>query len=56
MKLIKRIILSFILIYTYDLLAIYVNLSIPINMLTIFFVSILGVPGFIMLVLYKTFL
>lgn len=56
MKVLKRLILSFVLLYTYNLLAIYVNLIIPINIITIGLVTILGIPGFIMLVVYKMFL
>lgn len=56
MRFIKRIILSCILLYTYDLLAIYVNMIIPINLLTVFIVSLLGIPGFFMLVFFKVFL
>lgn len=56
MNLIKRIILSFIIIYTYDLLAVYVNLVIPINLISIAIVSLLGVPGFLMLIIFKMFL
>lgn len=56
MKYIKRLIMSFILLYTYNLLAIYVNLVIPINFITLFLVTLLGTPGFIVLVIYKLFL
>ncbi|MDO4995643.1 MAG: pro-sigmaK processing inhibitor BofA family protein [Bacilli bacterium] len=56
MKLLKRIVLSFVLLYTYNLLAIYVNLIIPINIITVALVTFLGIPGFIVLVIYKTLL
>lgn len=56
MKFIKRLILSFVLLYTYNLLAIYVNLVIPINIITLAMVTLLGIPGFVILVIYKTFL
>lgn len=55
-KYIRRIITSFILIYTYNLLAVTVNLMIPMNFATLGIISILGIPGFFMLVMFKTFM
>lgn len=55
-KFVKRIIMSFVLLYTYNLLAVSVNLTIPMNVITILVTSFLGIPGFFMLVFYKTFM
>lgn len=56
MKFIKKIIMSCLLLYTYNLLAIYVNLVVPINLLTILFISLFDIPGFLILVFFKTFI
>lgn len=56
MEILKRIILSCIILYTYNLLAINVNMMIPINVISILIVTLLGVPGFILIVLFKAFM
>ena len=56
MKYIKRIIMSCLLLYTYNLLAVSVNLTLPINPITILGISFLGFPGFFILVFFKTFM
>ena len=56
MKYLKRLIMSIILLYTYNLLAVNVNMIIPINLTTICSVSFLGIPGFFVLVLFRTFM
>ena len=56
MKYIKRIILSFILLYTYNLLAVNINMVIPLNLITILVITFLGIPGFISLVFFQLFL
>lgn len=38
-KLVKNVIVSMLLIYSFDLFAIYFNFSIPINFITVFLVS-----------------
>ena len=45
-----------IALYTYNLLAVYVNLMIPINISTILVTTVFGVPGLFVLVLFRTFL
>lgn len=57
-KLIKRIIISFFLIYAYNLIVQPINLMIPINIYTVGSVTFLGVPAllsliFIMIFVYK---
>jgi len=47
----KKIILSFILLYTYNLIAVSFNLIIPINIFTIIILSFLDAPGLILLVI-----
>lgn len=49
----KRIIFSAFLLYGYNLVAANFNLLIPINVITILFVSILGAPGLFALILFK---
>ena len=47
----KRIIFSIILLYTYNLIGISINLIIPINIVTILIVSLFDIPGFLLLLL-----
>ena len=49
----KRIVFSAFLLYGYNLIAVNFNLLIPINIITILFVSILGAPGLFALILFK---
>ena len=51
-KLFKRIVLSFGTLYAYNILMQSFNLPIPINIFTIFITTILGVPGFIGLIIF----
>ena len=51
----KKIIFSFILLYTYNLIAVSFNLVIPINMFTIGILSILDAPGLILMVIILKF-
>lgn len=55
-KLVKRIIFSSFLLYGYNLIAINFNMIIPINVYTIGFVSILGIPSILALLLFKVFI
>ena len=50
-KLLRKIIFSFIILYTYDLIAVSFNLMIPINIFTIVILTILDAPGLILLVI-----
>lgn len=49
-KLLKRIIFSALLLYSYNLLAESLNLIIPINIVTISILTILGVPSLFFLI------
>ena len=55
-KIIKRIIISSFLLYGYNLIAVNFNMVIPINIYTIGFVAILGIPSIISLILFKIFI
>lgn len=50
LKIIRRIIVSSFLLYGYNLLVQPVGLIIPINIFTILFISILGVPALLCLI------
>ncbi len=50
---VKRVLLSFIILYSYNLIAVNFNMVIPINLITVGAVSILGVPSLIALLLIK---
>lgn len=50
---VKRVLLSFIILYSYNLIAVNFNMVIPINIITVGAVSILGVPSLIALLLIK---
>lgn len=49
-KILRKIVFAFILLYTYNLVAISYNLMVPINFLTLGIVSLLDVPGLATLV------
>jgi hypothetical protein len=50
---IKKIILAVLLIYAYNRLALPLNVTIPLNVITIFLVSICGIPSILMLILFS---
>lgn len=52
----KKIIVSTFLLYGYNLIATNFNLIIPINLFTIIFVTMLGIPSLIGLILFKIFI
>ena len=52
-ELLKKIIMSYIVLYGYNLIAANFNMLIPINLITVLLVTILGVPSLIALVLLK---
>lgn len=52
-RIVKRFILSCLVLYTYNLLAVSLNLMIPLNFFSIAIIYILGIPGFFILVLFK---
>ncbi len=48
----KKIILAPFILYIYNLIALPLNLIIPINIFTILVVGILGIPGLITLLIF----
>ena len=50
-KIIKKILFSFFILYTYNMIAVSFNLIIPINIFTIIFITILDIPGLLLLVI-----
>lgn len=50
---IKKIILSVLLIYAYNKLALPLNVVIPINIVTVLMVFICGIPSILVLVLFS---
>lgn len=52
-ELLKKIIMSYIVLYGYNLIAANFNMLIPINLITVLLITILGVPSLIALVLLK---
>jgi len=52
-KYLKRFVLGGFLLYTYNLIAVTFNITVPINFFTIITVSILDIPGLAALVILK---
>lgn len=52
-QIMKKIILSAVLLYAYNKLAISFNAIIPINVVTVAFVLVLGIPAIVGLVLFN---
>ena len=50
---VKKIILSAFILYAYNLIAVNFNMIIPINVYTLGFITLLGSPALIALVLFK---
>jgi len=53
LKIIKKLILCCLMLYTYNLLAVNINMMIPFNFLNIIIIYLLGVPGFFALIFFK---
>lgn len=51
--LLKRFIMSFFVLYGYNLIAVNFNMIIPINIITISLLTIFGVPSLLSLLLLK---
>lgn len=51
--LLKKIIISVLLIYAYNKLSLPLNIIIPINLITIFLVTLFGIPSILMLILFS---
>ena len=53
LSLLKKVILSFIILYGYNLIVSNFNMVIPINIITVGVVAILGVPSLVALLLFR---
>lgn len=51
--LLKKVTLSFAILYTYNIIAVNFNILIPINLVTILLITLLGTPSLIALILLK---
>lgn len=52
-KVIKKIILSTLFIYSFDVFATSLGVSIPINFVTVFLVSVFEIPAILCLILFS---
>ena len=52
-EILKQVILSFIILYSYNLIAVNFNMMIPINVVTVLAVSFLRLPALIAIILFK---
>ena len=50
---VKKLILSFVILYTYNLIAVNFNMVIPINIITVGLITVLGTPSLLALILFK---
>lgn len=50
---IKKVVIGGFLLYGYNLIAVHFNMILPINLITLLFVSFLGAPALFALVLFK---
>lgn len=50
---IKRLIMSFLILYSYNLIAVNFNMVIPINFITLGLLTFLGTPSLLALLLLK---
>ena len=53
---VKKLILGLLLLYAYNMIVYPLNVTIPMNVFTIVFVTILGFPGMIGLCLFSLFI
>lgn len=52
-EILKKVVLSFVILYSYNLIAVNFNMIIPINLFTVLIVAILGAPALLALILFK---
>lgn len=55
-SIIKKFILGLLLLYAYNMIVFPLNVTIPISIFTILFVTILGFPGMVGLCLFSLFI
>ena len=53
LKLLKKIVVATLLIYSFDVFAVSLNLSIPINFITVFLVTLFDIPALMCLVIFS---
>ena len=53
LKVVKKIIMAVLIIYTYNMIALPLNVPIPINVLTILIVTVLGLPSMLVLIIFS---
>lgn len=53
LEIVKKLILSFVILYTYNLIAVNFNMVIPINIITVGLITVLGTPSLLALILFK---
>lgn len=53
LNIIKKIVMSYILLYGYNLIAVEFNMVIPINLFNIVLLTIFGIPSLLFLLLLK---
>ena len=52
-EILKKIIISFFLLYGYNNLVLPINMTIPINFLTLLLIVVFGIPSLLALILIK---
>lgn len=55
-KIVKKLIIGALLIYSYNLIAVNFNMTIPINYITVILVAFLDIPGMVLLTLASIFI
>ena len=50
---VKRIVMGYLILYGFNLIAVNFNMVIPINLITVLSIAILGAPSLIALILLK---
>jgi len=53
LKVVKKIIMAILIIYTYNVIALPLNVTIPINIFTVLIVVILGLPSMLALIIFS---
>lgn len=53
LAIVKKIIMSYVILYGYNLIAVNFNMVIPINVITILLITLLGVPSLLALLLLR---
>lgn len=53
LKLLKKVVIATLLIYSFDVFTVSLNLSIPINFITVFLVALFDIPALMCLVLFS---